>query len=637
MTPSRGTGPPKPTEGVDRAVVDRSKSRQVEGIPRPEHPRPQFVRDEWVCLNGWWGFELDPGDSGLERGVLDRELTERILVPFCPEAPASGIGASDRMAVVWYRSEFEIPASWAGKRALLNFQAVDYETTVWVNGKEVGRHRGGFTPFSCDLSGIAEAGSTAVVVVRARDPWWGPQPRGKQSAEYRPHGALYGRTTGIWQTVWLEAVGSPALERPRITPDLRAGLFRLEQRVSRPERGLVVSAALLDAEGPVVSAERTLDGELEVSLDLVVPPERRRAWSPEDPHLYQVELRLSRSSGGALDRAASYAGLRSVGIAEGALLLNGEPLFQRLVLDQGFYAEGVLTAPSDEALVRDIQLSRAAGFNGARLHQKVFEERFLYHADRLGYLVWGEFPDWGCAGFGPEEDNQRPGPEYITQWLEALARDYSHPSIVGWCPLNETQQPITGRLRVLDDVTLGMFLATKAADRTRPVIDASGYSHRVREADVYDSHDYEQDPETFAAHHSGLAGGTAFVNRSRGREISVPWEGQPYLVSEFGGTWWAGESSNDSESWGYGERPKSVEEFFQRFHDLCGALLGNARVAGYCYTQLTDVYQEKNGIVDFERKPKLDLGRLAAVQGQPAAIEPGRRRTLSQKAPTEAG
>jgi beta-galactosidase/beta-glucuronidase len=525
------------------------------------------------------------------------------------------------MAAVWYRRTFTVPSGWAGRRVLLHFQAVDHEATVWVNGKEVARHRGGFTPFSCDITGIAQSGATAVVVVRARDPWWEPQARGKQAATVKPHGALYGRTTGIWQTVWLEATGDPALERPRVTPDLGAALFRVEQRVSRPRRDVTVLATLLDDAGPVSRAERSLDGELVATLDLPLPAERCRAWSPEDPHLYRLELELLDGSGRTLDRAWSYAGLRSVGISEGRLLLNGEPLFQRLVLDQGFYPEGVLTAPSDEALVRDIEISKAAGFNGARLHQKVFEERFLYHADRLGYLVWGEFPDWGCAGFGPVEDHQHPGPSYITQWLEVLERDYSHPSIVGWCPLNETRQPITDRLRVLDDVTLGMFLAAKAADRTRPVLDASGYSHRVRASDVYDSHDYEQDPGVFASHHAGLADGSAFVNRWLDRDISVPWDGQPYLVSEFGGTWWAADGRDGSASWGYGERPKSVDEFFERFRDLCSTLLDNPGVAGYCYTQLTDVYQEKNGIVDFERRPKVDLGRLAGVQRRPAAIE----------------
>jgi beta-galactosidase/beta-glucuronidase len=590
-------------------------------VPRAEYPRPQFVRDQWLCLNGWWEFETDPGDSGRQRGLHERELAEQILVPFCPEAPLSGIGVTDRLPSVWYRRQVLIPSEWSGQSILLNFQAVDYEATVWVNETEVGRHKGGFTPFSCDVTRAAEPGEMATIVVRARDPWWEPQPRGKQAREVNPHGALYGRTTGIWQSVWLEPAGHPWLKRPRLTPDIGAGVIRLEQGLSRPEPGLVLAVRLSDNRGEIASFSRRLTGELVTSADLVIPPDRRRLWSPVDPYLYPIEIELRQADDQLVDRASTYAGLRSVGISGNRLLLNNETVFQRLVLDQGFYPEGVLTAPDDAALVRDIELARAAGFNGARLHQKVFEERFLFHADRLGYLVWGEFADWGCSGFGPSDDHQQPGPDYLTQWLEVLERDYSHPAIVGWCPLNETAQRISDRIRRLDDVTRGLFLATKLADRTRPVIDASGYSHRVPEADVYDSHDYEQDPQVFGQKHEGLVSGRPFVNTQSGHEISVPYARQPYLVSEFGGTWWSRDDAPHESSWGYGQRPRSVEEFFGRFRDLCTSLLDNRGLAGYCYTQLTDVYQERNGIVDFDREPKLDLERLRKVQDRPAAIE----------------
>ncbi len=265
-----------------------------------------------------------------------------------------------------------------------------------------------------------------------------------------------------------------------------------------------------------------------------------------------------------VDRAKSYTGLRSIAIDGQKILLNGKPLFQRLVLDQGYYPDGILTAPSEQALIQDIELSQAAGFNGARLHQKVFEERFLYHADRLGYLVWGEFPDWGCSGFGAMPEHQQPGATYITQWLEAIERDYSHPSIVGWCPLNETWQVITDRLTVLDDVTRGMFLATKAMDGTRPVLDASGYSHRVAEADVYDCHTYEQDVARFAQEVDPIRQGKPFTNRSeaepgtlRQKEFSLAYRGQPYFVSEFGGIWWNPDVRPGEFSWGYGNRPTS--------------------------------------------------------------------------------
>ena len=495
----------------------------TESIPRPEYPRPQFVRDDWLCLNGEWQFEIDPGDSGLERGLAERELSGRIIVPFCPESTLSGVGNTDFMNAVWYRRTVTIPPEWAGRNVLLHFQAVDYDATVWVNGVEVARHRGGFTPITCDLNGIAQAGQTATIVVRARDPRGGPKPRGKQSPRYENYGCMYTRTTGIWQTVWMEPVPDMRLGRPRITPDVGRGQFRVQAPVVGAAPGAELGAVLRDRQGIIAMATCRLGSDLNPSLDLLVPEDRRRLWSPADPFLYDLDVALVDPNGIVVDRATCYAGLRGISIQGPVIKLNGEPLFQRLVLDQGYYPDGILTAPTDEALRRDIELSMAAGFNGARLHQKVFEERFLYHADRLGYLVWGEFADWGCNGFGPDGDNQQPGATYITQWLEVLERDYSHPSIIGWCPLNETWQLITDRITALDDVTRGLFLATKAMDQTRPVLDTSGYSHRVPEADVYDSHDYEQDPAKFAALMAPLADGKPYLptcattSRSRSR------------------------------------------------------------------------------------------------------------------------
>ncbi len=601
-------------------------------IPRSEYPRPQFARADWLCLNGEWQFEIDQGDSGLERGLLGRDLNSRITVPFCPESKLSGIEIHDYLNAAWYRRQVTIPAAWAGQDVLLHFQAVDNEATVWVNGVEVGRHRGGFSPFTCSLRGVVAPGETATLVVRARDSHTQPQPRGKQAREYGPEGAIYVRTTGIWQTVWLEPVPTVALRRPRITPDVANHTIRLEQPITQNQPGLLLRAVLKDAQGVVVEAAVAADLDLAPRLDLVIPEDRLRLWSISDPHLYDLEIALVDAAGAFVDQATSYAGLRSVAISGKAVKLNGKPVFQRLVLDQGYYPDGIMTAPSEEALIGDIQLSMQAGFNGARLHQKVFEERFLYHADRLGYIVWGEFGDWGCSGMGRlNDEHQKPGPDYITQWLEVLERDYSHPSIVGWCPLNETWQSITDRVTTLDDVTRGMYLATKAMDTTRPVLDTSGYSHRVPEADIYDSHDYTQDPDTFAQRQAGLADGKPFLNSAhesgapswlRGNpEWSIPYRGQPYFVSEFGGIWWNPEVKQGEVSWGYGDRPTSLEAFYDRFERLCAILLDDVNMFAYCYTQLTDVYQEQNGIYKFDRTPKFDINRIRQAQQKAAAIE----------------
>ena len=595
-------------------------------VPRPEYPRPQLVRPEWACLNGEWEFEIDGGDSGLARNLLSRHLTDKITVPFCPESELSGVCHTDFMLAVWYRRTVSVPEDWKGRSVLLHFGAVDYDATVWVNGQEVARHRGGWTPFSCLLKDVG-GGDTFTVVVRARDDWRGPQARGKQSVLYAPHTCLYTRTTGIWQTVWMEPVSECALLRPRITPDLANGALHLEQPLTQNRPGLTLHATLKDAAGVVATAQVAAHLDRSPRLTLSIPEDRRRLWSPSDPHLYDIDLELRDSSGTVVDAASSYAGLRGVSIDGLKVNINGETVFQRLVLDQGYYPDGVLTAPSDAALIADIQMSLDVGFNGARLHQKVFEERFLYHADRMGYLVWGEFGDWGCNGYGPSGDSQQPSATYITQWLEALERDYSHPSIIGWCPLNETAQDIKDGITVLDDVTHGMYLATKAMDTSRPVLDTSGYAHRVRGADIYDSHDYIDEKDyteglaNFKKRHAEMAEGKVHANA--GKSWSVPYEGQPYWVSEFGGFKWVMEADKRlaDTSWGYGGGPTTLEDFYQRFQDVCDVLLDNPRMFGYCYTQLTDIYPELNGLYTFDRTAKFDAGRLKAIQQRQAAIE----------------
>jgi beta-galactosidase/beta-glucuronidase len=575
-----------------------------------------------LCLNGEWQFEIDAGDSGLERGLKDRELSGKITVPFCPESSLSGVHNTDFLNAVWYRREVPIPQGWKGRRVLLHFQAVDYDATVWVNGVEVARHRGGFSPITCDLGGVVAPGETATIVVRARDTNQDPQPRGKQSQQYGHHGCLYTRTTGIWQTVWMEPVAEVSLKRARVTPDVANSLVRVEQPLSGPSaKGYSLRATLKDDAGIVVSAScPVLD--FSPCLYLAVPEDRKRLWSIEDPHLYGLALELLDASGQVVDTVESYCGLRSVTIDGKAVRINGKSVYQRLVLDQGYYRDGILTAPSEEALKADITMSMDAGFNGARLHQKVFEERFLYWADKLGYIVWGEFPDWGCGGYGPEHDHQKQTASYITQWAEVIERDYSHPAIVGWCPLNETWQPLHDRITVLDDVTRGMFLTTKVMDTSRPVLDSSGYSHRVPETDVYDCHDYEQNVERFRQNQAGLAEGKPFMNTaSHDRPISVPYRGQPFFVSEFGGIWWNPNAKPGEASWGYGDRPKTLDEFYERFDGLCKVLLDDPNMFAYCYTQLTDVFQEQNGIYTLDRELKFDMARIKASQQRKAAIE----------------
>ena len=589
-------------------------------IPRSEYPRPQFVRDKWLCLNGPWEFEIDPADTGFERGMLERPLKGKITVPFCPESKLSGIEYTDFMNAVWYRRELTIPPDWDGMNTLLHFQAVDYDCTVWVNGIEMIRHRGGWCGFSCDLSTVAQPGKKAVIVVRARDlKHETNKPGGKQTYnQHDNHRCFYTRTTGIWQTVWMEPVYKIHLKRPKITPDLTNSKFTVTLPITNSRPGTKVKITLIDDKGPVTNVTISADNDFTPSADLLIPENRLRYWSPQDPFLYDIAIELLNSDNNIIDAAKSYAGLRSVSIDGKAVKINGNIIFQRQVLDQGYYPDGLMTAPTDDALIKDIELALQMGFNSARLHQKVFEERFLYHCDRMGYMVWGEFGDWGI-------DKENPQATYITQWLEVLNRDYNHPGIVGWCGLNETWKEITDQNDYLNDLTLGMFLAAKSIDPTRPVIDASGFSHRISATDIYDSHCYEQDPAQFQKEMSGLKYGNAYINKYKSdNDGCVPYNGQPYFCSEFGGIKWFPEEMHKNcnrSSWGYGDGPKTLEEFYQRFEGLCGVLLNDSNMFGYCYTQLTDVFQEKNGLYFFDRTQKFDSKRIYQIQTRLAAIE----------------
>jgi len=604
-------------------------------IPRPEYPRPQFERQAWLNLNGPWQFRFDPGDSGAEQGWQSEpwaaESYQTIQVPFCPESQLSGIHHEDFMPVVWYRREVEIPPAWAGQKVLLHFGAVDHDATVWVDGEEVYRHRGGHTSFTCEMVLLAESGRRHQIVLRARDPKEGPQARGKQSSRFAPYACWYTRTTGIWQTVWMEPVAKSHFLTPRITPNVGTPGFHIQLPLSQNVPGNRVKATLRIGERVLTEVEAPADADFSPGLKLDVPAGEVRLWEPGAPFLYDLTFCLFDGNGTELDRMESYAGLRSIAIDGQVVRINGQALFQRLVLDQGFWPESVMTAPDDAALKRDIELAMAAGFNGARLHQKVFEPRFLYHADRLGYLVWGEFPDWGAQFHGPYQDHFAGGATYITQWLEAVQRDYSHPSIIGWCPLNEQRQDGSTHIQQIDDVQRGMFLAAKAMDPTRPVLDASGWSHRMRESDIYDSHDYiggkefEEGFAIFCEHHEKLAEGSAYVNPVKGDPPgNLPYRGQPYFVSEMGGFRWlhpGDPHAEGADGWGYGAGSEEIETFYERFERVILALIENPGMFGYCYTQLTDIPPEMNGIFTFGRESKFDLERLKRIQSRVARME----------------
>jgi hypothetical protein len=571
--------------------------------PRTEHPRPDALRTNWLSLNGEWQFEMDAQGDGVARGLTaNRDLARKILVPFCPESPLSGIGHYGLMKHTWYRRQFEIPASMRGKRVRLHFGAVDYQAWVWVNGRPVGSHIGGSVQFSFDITSALREGSNELVVRVFDDTASGKQPTGKQTHTVS-EGCVYTRTTGIWQPVWLEAVGSSFVESFSIVPDPDRSRVLIEAAINGSDPGLSLTVEAF-ADGKRVGSD-----SCPVSWRnhrLVVNLSKKRLWEPGRPFLYDLKFRLTRK-GQIVDEVASYFGLRQVSINGRAILINGKRVFQRLILDQGFNPDGIWTAPSDDELRRDIERSLAAGYNGARLHQKVFEPRFLYWADKLGYLVWGEFPNWGY-NYRPENYAN-----YLNEWTEVVLRDRNHPSLIGWCPFNETP----GEAGEIQQI---VWRETKAIDPTRPILETSGWAHTLAGAEVRDDHDYNQDPatlkqrwESFFAEipRSKIPARYATGSGARG-DLGVP-----FMVSEFGGTSW----SEKEGGWGYGNSPKNLEEFYTRYAGLVGALLDNPNMFGFCYTQLTDVEQEQNGLYFYNRRPKFDLKRLHAITSRPAAYE----------------
>ncbi len=581
---------------------------ELEQIPRGEHPRPQFYREDWVNLNGTWTFALDAGKSGLSRKLNEsRGLDRRIVVPFCPESVLSGVAHVDFIECMWYQRMIAIPAAWSGRRVLLHFGAVDYECEVFIDGNCAGRHSGGSSSFTIDITPLVRAGESHSLVVHVRDEQRsGRQTCGKQCRDYYSRGCSYTRTTGIWQTVWMEAAAAVGLRDCRITPDLDGGRFIVEPRFISAGRGLTFRVSASDGSSVVASAEVPASDGCACDVRLSDP----QSWSPASPFLYELTLDVLDSAGAVVDSVRSYAGLRKVHVEGDRILLNNEPIYLRLVLDQGFYPDGVWTAASDEALRRDIELSMAAGFNGARLHQKVFEERFHYWADKLGYLTWGESASWGMAMWQPASDEARAQSawNFLSEWREVIERDRNHPSIIAWTPFNESRgnAGLPQHARLHTDA----YDLTRSLDPTRPVNDSSGYIHY--HTDLYTVHQYEQDPAKLIESLTPKAEAGVFRNHP---EFDAPYGGQPYIVDEFGGIKWIPEGRRpySKTSWGYGQEPKTIEEFYSRLEGMVRGMAGLGHITGWCYTQLTDVEQEQNGIYNYDRTPKFDMARVAKI------------------------
>ncbi len=566
-------------------------------IPRSEHPNPQFMRESWQCLNGEWNYTFDNKRTGKSKGYFrkDAVFDGKITVPFCPQSKLSCVEYKNFIKGMWYSRKFTLTKENTEGRVLIHFGAVDYRAEIYINGKFVREHTGGYVSFSAEITGFIHEGENTLTVYAEDDEKNPFVPRGKQSEKLKSHDCDYTRTTGIWQTVWLEFVPLSYVKKVKITTDINAPSVTFALSLCGKEK---LNINVFYNGEKVGSAETDgAYGEETVTVSL----SQKRLWEVGNGRLYDTEITFG------TDRVKTYFGLRKIDLESYKFLINGKSVFQRLILDQGFYPDGIYTAPTDLELENDIKRSVACGFNGARLHQKVFEPRFLYHADKMGYIVWGEYPSWGI-----DISKGEALISVLPEWLEEVERDFNHPSIIGWCPFNETWA-YHGREQN-DGVIRSVYLATKAADNTRPCIDTSGNYHVL--TDIFDVHDYDQNPETFRERYRPFGERGELIYKFTDRQKYI--FGQPSFVSEYGGIKW---SPDRNDGWGYGNAPETEEEFIERYKGLTQALLDNPNIFGFCYTQLTDIEQEQNGLYTYERKPKFDTEAIRAITAAKAAIE----------------
>lgn len=571
--------------------------------PRPEYPRPQFERAEWVNLNGTWSYSFDFGRTGAQKGWSKATSFDgKITVPFCPESSLSGVKHTDFINSIWYQRTLNIPAAWDGKQVMLNFGAVDYEAHVFIDGQLVRLHNGTGSSFSCDITKYVQPGHSHNLVVQVNDNLRdGKQPGGKQCFDLNSGGCMYTRVTGIWQTVWMEAVDKEGLKSVFATPDIDQ-----KQLVIRPQfyaenaaNKLVVT--LYDGNKAVAKTSVTCGDNSVVML----PVKNMKLWSPESPFLYGLKYQVVKN-GKVIDEVNSYAGMRKVHLAGGYFYLNNKPYYQRLVLDQGYYPDGIWTAPTDEALKKDIEMSKAVGFNGARLHQKSFEERYYYWADKLGYLTWGESASWGL-----NVNNEEACRNFISEWAELVERDRNHPSLVTWTPLNETWS--ANNSGVYTRFVQNLYDMTKALDGTRPVNDASGDSHI--KTDIWSVHNYERQPDKIIKDFTFEHGKEPYRNmRGDNWRWLAKYEGQPYMLDEWGGlAYILPEKRHGDNAWGYGGAIDNVEDFYTILRKEVEAIKACKHITGFCYTQITDVEQEQNGIYNYDRTSKFDTKRIKEI------------------------
>ena len=575
------------------------------------YPRPLLQRAEWISLNGTWRFRYDDTrEFSKPAEIHDWPLD--ILVPYPPESIASGIADRGFHRACWYQREFYMPVP--DGRVILRFGAVDYVAKVWVNGELAVTHEGGHTPFSADVTDLLDAsGRQTVTVLAEDDPHDLTKPRGKQDWHLEPHAIWYPRTTGIWQTVWLERVSRTYVEKIRWTPNLQDYSLKFEARIAGDvvdnlwvEVALHHGARLLATDRYRV-VNREVDRVIVLSDPGIDDYRNELLWSPERPTLLDAHVRLIHGDR-VIDEFVSYTALRSVHILRDRFMLNGRPYMLRMVLDQGYWPDTLLAPPSDTALRRDVELAKAMGFNGVRKHQKIEDPRYLYWADRIGLLVWEEMPS--AYRFTRTAIKRT-----VREWSEAIERDYSHPCVIVWVPFNESWGvPDLTSVLVQRHAVEALYHLTKTLDATRPVVGNDGWESSA--TDIIGIHDYDANTEHLRTRYGPEIKPEQLFDRRRpgGRILTLdgyPHRGQPIVLSEFGGiTFQRFPQPGLPAVWGY-SLARDENEFVAQFRALMETVIRTALFSGFCYTQFADTFQEANGLLYADRTPKVPLDVIA--------------------------